>query len=54
MEETKKVDTQRYSITVKMNAKREAYGEYTVRADTIEELAEESNKVKQIFLSHVL
>lgn len=52
--DTKEVTPQKYSITVKMNAKREVYGEYTVRADTFEELETELGKVSALFVNSVL
>lgn len=40
-----------FTITVKINAKGESYGEYTVKADDADTLAERLDAVKQLFYS---
>ncbi len=50
MEETENtLKPYKYSINVKVSAKREVYGEFKVNADTFEELREALKKVKEIF-----
>lgn len=53
MQETYKQDALNYSVTVKFNAKREAYGEFTVRADDVETLQQRHNEAKQLLLSNM-
>lgn len=53
MEKTEKIEQARYSINVKVSAKRELYGEYTVKADTIEELESDLEKVGVLFLKQI-
>ena len=43
----------KYAINIRMSAKREFYGDYSCKADTIEELETMSHKVKQVFLQHM-
>lgn len=38
-----------YSMTIKVNGKGESSGEYTVRADTFEELQQRNIEVKDLF-----
>ena len=52
-EKTEKVSPERYSVNVKMNAKRELYGEYTVKADTLEELEKDLTAVSTLFRRHI-
>lgn len=54
VEGSKEVTPQKYSITVKLNAKLEAYGEYTVRADDFKELEDELEKVSTLFAKTVI
>lgn len=42
-------DGKNFTMTIKVNAKREVFGEYTVKADTIEELRELNAQIKQLF-----
>jgi len=39
-----------FVMTIKMNAKREIYGEYTVKADTAEDLATRLDQAGQLFV----
>ena len=43
------VEPNNFTLTIKMNAKREVYGEYTVKADTFEELEERSARAQALF-----
>ena len=47
------VETAKYAVTVKINAKREVYGDYAVRADTFEELQSELARVGALFMQHI-
>lgn len=50
MEETEStIKPYKYSINIKVSAKREVYGEFKVSADTTEELQEALKKVKELF-----
>ena len=51
-EQSKQVDTKPFSITIKVNAKREFYGEYSVRAETLEELEDNLTSVGVMFDRH--
>lgn len=51
-EENKQIEAKPFSMTVKMNAKREMYGEVSVRADTSEELEEKLMTALDIFYRH--
>jgi len=53
MKQTKTVEQAKYSINIKVSAKQEVYGEYTVKADTFEELETELEKVGALFIQHV-
>lgn len=50
MEETYRRENHGYSITVKFNAKGEASGEYTVRADNLDELKQRNSEAKMLLL----
>lgn len=53
MEETYKQESLNFSVTVKINAKREAYGEFTVRANDADTLKARHNEAKQLLLSNM-
>jgi len=53
MEQSNKLNPDRYSINIKVSAKRELYGEYTVKADTYEELEEQLERVGALFLRQI-
>lgn len=51
-EATQTVEAKPFSMTIKVNAKREYYGEFTVRADTKEELEDNLVYAGEVFHRH--
>ena len=53
VQDTQHVDAKPFSMTLKMNAKREFYGEFTVKADNIDDLEKNLALAGGIFMRHV-
>lgn len=53
MEKTEKQDEYKFAINVKVNAKGEPYGEFTVRSNDFVELETELQQVKSLFTKYV-
>lgn len=51
-EESKQIEAKPFSLTMKMNAKGEIYGEVSVRADTSDELEDKLIAALDIFHRH--
>ena len=52
-EKTEKRDIMEYDITIKIDAKRQVYGEFTVKAHTFEELQKRLAETKALLLKQL-